>query len=187
MNKTIIQENLPKHIAITMDGNGRWAKEKGKNRIFGHNQGIEAVRDTVEGAVEYGIKFLTLFAFSTENWNRPKHEVNALMKLLISSIHNETKTLLKNNIKLQTIGDTKQLPQQCQNELDECIKLTKENSSMTLILALSYSGKWEIINAINNLIKNKRETQNISESDFEQYLSVFIKLFMAFMISHFPL
>ena len=110
MNKTIIQENLPKHIAITMDGNGRWAKEKGKNRIFGHNQGIEAVRDTVEGAVEYGIKFLTLFAFSTENWNRPKHEVNALMKLLISSIHNETKTLLKNNIKLQTIGDTKQLP-----------------------------------------------------------------------------
>ena len=95
MNKTIIQENLPKHIAITMDGNGRWAKEKGKNRIFGHNQGIEAVRDTVEGAVEYGIKFLTLFAFSTENWNRPKHEVDALMKLLISSIHNETKTLLK--------------------------------------------------------------------------------------------
>ena len=99
MNKTIIQENLPKHIAITMDGNGRWAKEKGKNRIFGHNQGIEAVRDTVEGAVEYGIKFLTLFAFSTENWNRPKHEVNALMKLLISSIHNETKTLLKNKFK----------------------------------------------------------------------------------------
>ena len=98
MNKTIIQENLPKHIAITMDGNGRWAKEKGKNRIFGHNQGIEAVRDTVEGAVEYGIKFLTLFAFSTENWNRPKHEVNALMKLLISSIHNETKTLLKTTL-----------------------------------------------------------------------------------------
>ena len=171
MNKTIIQENLPKHIAITMDGNGRWAKEKGKNRIFGHNQGIEAVRDTVEGAVEYGIKFLTLFAFSTENWNRPKHEVNALMKLLISSIHNETKTLLKNNIKLQTIGDTKQLPQQCQNELEECINLTKENSSMTLTLALSYSGKWEIINAINNLIKTERENQNISESDFEQYLS----------------
>ena len=171
MNKTIIQENLPKHIAITMDGNGRWAKEKGKNRIFGHNQGIEAVRDTVEGAVEYGIKFLTLFAFSTENWNRPKHEVNALMKLLISSIHNETKTLLKNNIKLQTIGDTKQLPQQCQNELEECIKLTKENSSMTLTLALSYSGKWEIINAINNLIKTDRKNQNISESDFEQYLS----------------
>ena len=171
MNKTIIQENLPKHIAITMDGNGRWAKEKGKNRIFGHNQGIEAVRDTVEGAVEYGIKFLTLFAFSTENWNRPKHEVNALMKLLISSIHNETKTLLKNNIKLQTIGDTKQLPQQCQNELEECINLTKKNSSMTLTLALSYSGKWEIINAINNLIKTERENQNISESDFEQYLS----------------
>ena len=86
MNKTIIQENLPKHIAITMDGNGRWAKEKGKNRIFGHNQGIEAVRDTVEGAAEYGIKFLTLFAFSTENWNRPKHEVNALMKLLICGV-----------------------------------------------------------------------------------------------------
>ena len=171
MNKTITQENLPKHIAITMDGNGRWAKEKGKNRIFGHNQGIEAVRDTVEGAVEYGIKFLTLFAFSTENWNRPKHEVNALMKLLISSIHNETKTLLKNNIKLQTIGDTKQLPQQCQNELEECIKLTKENSSMTLTLALSYSGKWEIINAINNLLKSESENQNISESDFEQYLS----------------
>ena len=140
MSEIIKKENLPKHIAITMDGNGRWAKEKGQNRIFGHNQGIKAVRDTVEGAVEYGIKYLTLFAFSTENWNRPKHEVNALMKLLVSSIHNETETLLKNNIRLNTIGNTKQLPDKCQKELLECMNLTKQKTGMTLTLAsVSYT------------------------------------------------
>tara|TARA_B100001057_G_scaffold51369_1_gene45663 strand:- start:772 stop:1482 length:711 start_codon:yes stop_codon:yes gene_type:complete len=171
MSEIIKKENLPKHIAITMDGNGRWAKEKGQNRIFGHNQGIKAVRDTVEGAVEYGIKHLTLFAFSTENWNRPKREVNALMKLLVSSIHNETETLLKNNIKLNTIGNTKQLPEKCQKELLECMNLTKKKTGMTLTLALSYSGKWEILNAVNQILNEAKNFNHISESDFEQYLT----------------
>ena len=171
MSEIIKKENLPKHIAITMDGNGRWAKEKGQNRIFGHNQGIKAVRDTVEGAVEFGIKHLTLFAFSTENWNRPKLEVNALMKLLVSSIHNETETLLKNNIRLNTIGNTKQLPDKCQKELLECMNLTKQKTGMTLTLALSYSGKWEILNAVNKILNDNKGLNHISESDFEQYLT----------------
>ena len=150
MNKTIIQENLPKHIAITMDGNGRWAKEKGKNRIFGHNQGIEAVRDTVEGAVEYGIKFLTLFAFSTENWNRPKHEVNALMKLLISSIHNETKTLLKNNIKLTSEIKI--------NLNDNHIDITENNTTtITRIIKESFPD-------FNSVIPDKKENKATVES-----------------------
>ena len=171
MNDIIDTNNLPKHIAITMDGNGRWAKEKGKNRLFGHNNGVEAVRDTVEGAVEYGIKYVTLFAFSTENWNRPKHEVNALMSLLVSSIHKETKTLIENDIRLQTIGNIQQLPKKCQNELSESIELTKENKKMTLILALSYSGKWEIINAVKEIINNKISEADVNEELFKQYLT----------------
>lgn len=171
MNDIIDTNNLPKHIAITMDGNGRWAKEKGENRLFGHNNGVEAVRDTVEGAVEYGIKYVTLFAFSTENWNRPKHEVNALMSLLISSIHKETKTLIENDIRLQTIGNIQQLPKKCQNELSESIELTKENKKMTLILALSYSGKWEIINAVKEIINNKISEAAVNEELFKQYLT----------------
>jgi len=171
MNDIIDTNNLPKHIAITMDGNGRWAKEKGKNRLFGHNNGVEAVRDTVEGAVEYGIKYITLFAFSTENWNRPKQEVNALMSLLVSSIHKETKTLIKNNIKLQTIGNIEQLPKKCQKELSESIELTKENQKMTLVLALSYSGKWEIINAVKEIINNNIIKEEVNEKLFRQYLT----------------
>jgi len=171
MNDIIDTNNLPQHIAITMDGNGRWAKEKGKNRLFGHNNGVEAVRDTVEGAVEYGIKYVTLFAFSTENWNRPKHEVNALMSLLVSSIHKETKTLIENDIRLQTIGNIQQLPKKCQNELSESIELTKENKKMTLILALSYSGKWEIINAVKEIINNKISEATVNEELFKQYLT----------------
>ena len=171
MNDIIDTNNLPQHIAITMDGNGRWAKEKGKNRVFGHNQSIKSVRDTLEGAVEYGVKFLTLFTFSTENWKRPKKEINALMKLLVSAIHQETKVLLKNNVKLETIGDTSKLPIKTQNELLECIRITKENTGLTLTLALSYSGKWEILNAIKNILKNDSNKKEISEEDFEQYLS----------------
>ena len=171
MNQIINTLKLPKHIAITMDGNGRWAKEKGKNRLFGHNNGVKAVRDTIEGAVEYGIKYITLFAFSTENWNRPKKEVNALMTLLVSSIHKETKTLLDNDIKLQTIGNISKLPNRCQKELSECIDITKENKSMTLILALSYSGKWEIINAVKNIINSNITKEEISEEIFKQYLT----------------
>ena len=171
MTQLIDKENLPKHIAITMDGNGRWAKEKGKMRVFGHNHGVKAVKDTVEGAVEYGIKFLTLFAFSTENWNRPRQEVNALMTLLISTINKETKTLMKNNVKLTSIGDISKLPEKCQKELSEAIEITKNNKRMTLTLALSYSGKWEIINAVKEIIKNKIDAESITENIFEQYLS----------------
>jgi len=171
MTQLIDKENLPKHIAITMDGNGRWAKEKGKMRVFGHNHGVKAVKDTVEGAVEYGIKFLTLFAFSTENWNRPRQEVNALMTLLISTINKETKTLMENNVKLTSIGDISKLPKKCQKELSEAIEITKNNKRMTLTLALSYSGKWEIINAVKEIIKNKIDAESITENIFEQYLS----------------
>ena len=141
-------DKLPQHVAITMDGNGRWAKNKGKLRVFGHQSGVKAVRDTVEGAAEIGLKYITLYAFSTENWNRPKREVNALMSLLISTINKETKTLLDNNIRLKSIGNIKELPTKCQSELKEAIEKTKHGSGTTLILALSYSSRWEIINAI---------------------------------------
>ena len=171
MSEIINKINIPKHIAITMDGNGRWAKERGKKRVFGHNHGVKSVRDTIEGAVEYGIEFLTLFAFSTENWKRPKAEVNALMTLLIKAINNETKDLIKNNISLKTIGDISQLPLKCQKELAESIKKTKDNTGMTLILALSYSGKWEIINAIKQLLQEDISTEDFSEDIFQQYLT----------------
>jgi len=171
MTEIIDKNNIPLHIAITMDGNGRWAKKQGKLRVFGHNHGVKAVRDTVEGAAEIGIKYLTLFAFSTENWNRPDKEVSALMTLLISTINKETKTLMDNDIRLATIGSTNKLPKKCQNELSEAIEKTKENLSMTLILALSYSGKWEIINAVKQIIKNKISFEDFSEEIFKQYLT----------------
>ena len=171
MSEIINKINIPKHIAITMDGNGRWAKERGKKRVFGHNQGVKSVRDTIEGAVEYGVEFLTLFAFSTENWKRPKAEVNALMTLLIQAINKETKDLIKNNISLKTIGDISQLPLKCQKELAESINKTKDNTGMTLILALSYSGKWEIINAIKQFLKEDISTEDFSEDIFQQYLT----------------
>ena len=171
MTDSINTKKIPKHIAITMDGNGRKKKKKGKSRMFGHNNGVKAVRDTVEGAVEYGIQYLTLFAFSTENWKRPKMEIDALMSLLVSSIHDETKTLIKNNIRLKVIGNILQLPKKCQKKLDECMLLTKDNTGMTLTLALSYSGKWELLNAIKNIIKDKRTEKEISEELFQQYLT----------------
>lgn len=167
----INKNNLPKHIAITMDGNGRWAKSKGKLRIFGHNNGVKAVRDTVEAAAEIGIEFLTLYAFSTENWNRPSKEVNALMTLLVSAINKETKTLMDNNIKLSTIGDTDSLPSKAKKELAEAIDKTKENTRMTLVLALSYSGRWDILNAVNEITKKGVGNDKITEEQFQQYLS----------------
>lgn len=167
----INKNNLPKHIAITMDGNGRWAKSKGKLRIFGHNNGVKAVRDTVEAAAEIGIDFLTLYAFSTENWNRPSKEVNALMTLLVSAINKETKTLMDNNIKLSTIGDTDSLPSKAKKELAEAIDKTKENTRMTLVLALSYSGRWDILNAVNEIAKKGVGNNKITEEQFQQYLS----------------
>ena len=144
-------DKLPLHIAIIMDGNGRWAKQKGKIRVFGHQHGVKAVRDTVEGAAEIGIKFLTLYAFSTENWNRPQFEVDALMELLVSTISKERETLNKNNIRLFAIGDLKSLPKKCYNELMDVIDDTSKNSRMSLVLALSYSSKWEITQAVKEI------------------------------------
>ena len=165
------KENLPKHIAITMDGNGRWAKTQGKFRVFGHQNGVKAVKDTVEAAAELGVKYLTLYAFSTENWNRPKLEVDALMSLLISTISKETKTLMDNNIRLSAIGNLNDLPKKCQKELQDAIDKTKKNNRTTLILALSYSSKWEIINAIKQIVKDGVSEEDINEEMFSQYLT----------------
>jgi undecaprenyl diphosphate synthase len=145
---------LPEHVAVIMDGNGRWATRHGKIRIFGHEHGVESVRQISEGCAELGIKYLTLYAFSTENWNRPKMEVNALMGLLVKTIRKETKTLMKNEIRLTTIGDRNQLPKNCIKELDEAMEATKNNTRMTLILALSYSSKWDIVNAVRTIAEN---------------------------------
>jgi undecaprenyl diphosphate synthase len=171
----INKDKLPQHIAIIMDGNGRWAKEKGKLRVFGHQNGVKAVRDAVESAAELGIKHLTLYAFSTENWNRPKFEVNALMELLVSTINKETKTLMENNIRLNAIGDLKSLPPNCYRELQEAIKKTENNTRMTLHLALSYSSRWEITNALIQIaekVKNAElSVEEINDSTVDEYLT----------------
>lgn len=172
---SINKDNLPQHIAIIMDGNGRWAKEKGKLRVFGHQNGVKAVRDTVESAAELGIKHLTLYAFSTENWNRPKFEVNALMELLVSTINKETKTLMDNNIRLNAIGDLEQLPSSCLRELKEAMKKTEGNTRMTLHLALSYSSRWEITNALKQIAQkvknNELSPENINDAMIDEHLT----------------
>ncbi|MDX2002633.1 MAG: isoprenyl transferase [Chitinophagales bacterium] len=148
---------LPEHIAIIMDGNGRWARRLGKNRIFGHRNGVTAVRDATEACAELGVKYLTLYAFSTENWNRPKMEVDALMDLLVSTIKNEVKTLMKNNIRLLVIGDMEQLPPKSRKKLSEAMETTQHNTHMSLVLALSYSSKWELTNAIKAIAQEVRD------------------------------
>ena len=174
MSEIINKINIPKHIAITMDGNGRWAKERGKKRVFGHNHGVKSVRDTIEGAVEYGIEFLTLFAFSTENWKRPKAEVNALMELLVSSLNKEISTFQKNNIQLFTIGEKDTLPNNCRKKLDLVIKETSKNNGLKLVIALSYSSKTEIINSIKKIaqkVTNKTiKVDDINEAYFSNEL-----------------
>ena len=168
---TIDKNNIPNHIAIIMDGNGRWAKKKGKLRAFGHKNGVGAVRETVESCAELGVKHLTLYAFSTENWNRPTSEVNALMSLLISAIVKETKTLMKNDIQLNAIGNLNDLPESALKKLKTVINKTKNNSRMNLILALSYSGRWEIINAIKKIMKDSINYKKINDEIFKQYLT----------------
>jgi undecaprenyl diphosphate synthase len=166
LKEKIDHSNLPKHIAVIMDGNGRWAKRKGGIRIFGHQNAIDAVRDTVEAAAELGVSFLTLYAFSTENWSRPKHEVSALMQLLVSTIRKETTNLSKNNVRLLTIGDTESLPKSCRNELREAMELTKSNTGLTLTLALSYSGRWDITQAAIQVARAVQEGRiGLSEVD----------------------
>jgi undecaprenyl diphosphate synthase len=167
--------NIPRHIAVIMDGNGRWAKEKGKPRIFGHKNALTAVRETIEASAEAGVKFLTLYAFSSENWNRPKLEVAALMELLVSSIRKELKSLNENNIRLLAIGDLNNLPKKGQKELAFAINSTKNNSKMTLVLALSYGSKSEILSAVKKIsadVKNGEiSVEDIDETKFEEYLA----------------
>jgi undecaprenyl diphosphate synthase len=170
----IIPDKLPLHIAVIMDGNGRWAKQKGKLRVFGHQNGVKAVRDTVEGAAEIGIKFLTLYAFSTENWNRPRFEIDALMELLVSTINKEKETLAKNNIRLFAIGNLNSLPAKCYRELMEAIDETSKNTRMTLVLALSYSSKWELTNAIKEIAfkveRHELDPASITEQTISEHL-----------------
>ncbi len=144
----IDKTNLPKHIAVIMDGNGRWAQERGFDRIFGHQNGVTSVRETTETAAEIGIQYLTLYAFSTENWSRPQEEVDALMELLIDTIEKETPTLDKNNVRLMAIGDLSRLPGNASEKLQRCIAKTSQNTGLSLVLALSYSSRWEITNAL---------------------------------------
>ncbi len=170
----IITERLPKHVAVIMDGNGRWAKRQGAERIFGHQHGVKAVRDTTEAAAELGIQFLTLYAFSTENWNRPRAEVDALMELLIHTIHAETATLNKNNIRLLAIGDLHSLPGNCYEQLQEAIRETSTNTRMTLVLALSYSSKWEITAAVKRIAIEVRDGMLKPEDIREDLISGYL-------------
>ncbi len=162
---------IPRHIAIIMDGNGRWAKKRGMPRIAGHNEGVESVRDTVEACGQLGIQYLTLYAFSTENWKRPKEEVSLLMRLLLRALRDETDRLHSNNVRLRAIGDIAALPQEVRNELFDGIEKTKKNTGLTLILALSYSGRWDLTEAVKSIVRAASE-KTIRESDVtEQFVS----------------
>ncbi|WP_426490167.1 isoprenyl transferase [Hymenobacter sp. 102] len=168
-------QNIPAHVAVIMDGNGRWAKKKGGLRIFGHQSAITAVRETVEAAAEVGVKYLTLYAFSTENWSRPQHEVMALMQLLVHTIRQETPTLLKNGIRLQAIGQIENLPASCQKELAEAIELTKAGARSTLLLALSYSGRWDLTQATQRVAAEvaagRLQPEQVTEATVAGFLS----------------
>lgn len=165
---------IPKHVAIIMDGNGRWAKQRGKTRVFGHREGVKSVRDIVEASGQLGVKYLTLYTFSTENWKRPKSEITILMKLLIKALKDETDKLHKNDIKLIAMGDLETLPSEVLRELKDAMHKTRNNRRMTLNLAISYSGRWDIINAVKKLIfdvkSSKISERNINEKLFSEYL-----------------
>ncbi|MDO5572180.1 MAG: isoprenyl transferase [Bacteroidales bacterium] len=166
---------LPKHIAIIMDGNGRWAKERGKERSYGHQYGVESVKKVTEAASAIGVEYLTLYTFSTENWNRPDDEVEALMSLLVMAIERETPDLIKNNVRLQAIGDLSRMPAEVKERLDKCISDTSKGTGLTLILALSYSSKWEIAKAVRDLSSDvkigKVKTEEINEELISLYMT----------------
>ena len=168
-------DRLPKHVAIIMDGNGRWAKERGKPRVFGHHNGVTSVREVTEAAAEIGVEYLTLYAFSTENWNRPTLEVTALMTLLVQTIYGEVDTLNKNNIRLEAIGDLSRLPTKTYKALLDGIEKTKNNTRMTLVLALNYSAKWEILHSVkmiaSKVAAGELTPEQIDEATFEAGLS----------------
>lgn len=172
-----ISDAIPSHVAVIMDGNGRWAKQKGKIRIFGHQNGVQSVRETIEAAAEIGIQFLTLYAFSTENWNRPKTEVDTLMNLLVSSLKNELKTLQDNQIQLKAIGNIELLPLKAQKGLQEVIQMTANNKRMVLNLALSYGSRFEILEAVKSISKkvvnNELLIENIDEKTINNHLYTF--------------
>lgn len=165
---------MPKHVAIIMDGNGRWAKSKGLSRVFGHNEGVNSARDIVEASGQLGIKYLTLFTFSTENWKRPRAEVTLLMKLLIRSIRDETDRLNQNDVRLVATGNLDNLPVRVLKELQDAMEITKDNKLMTLNLALSYSGRWDILNAVKKILKEQIESkidlESINDRTFSKYL-----------------
>jgi undecaprenyl diphosphate synthase len=175
MKDLIDKTHIPQHIAVIMDGNGRWAKDKGMARIFGHKNAIQAVREISEGSGEIGVKYLTLYAFSTENWNRPTAEIEALMLLLVQAIKDELPTLMKNNVKLYSIGNTSTLPKATQNQLANAIETTQGNTGLNLIIALSYSGKWDILEATKKVaeeVKNGNiQLEDIDEQLFSNHLS----------------
>ncbi len=174
LKESINMKKLPRHIAIIMDGNGRWAKEKGQDRLYGHFHGVESVRTIVEGCAELGIEYLTLYAFSTENWDRPEQEVNGLMELLVNTIRKEVDTLNKNNIKLHVIGNMEMLPEYASNELSEALQLTQHNTGLNLVMALSYSSRWELTNAVKRIgldvKKGIIDPETITQDTLQQYL-----------------
>lgn len=170
----IVRERLPRHVAIIMDGNGRWAKREGLARMFGHRKGVETVHKITEAAAEMGIEYLTLYTFSTENWNRPKEEVDALMGLLVDTIAKETPTLMKNNIRLETIGDLSRLPEQTRNRFVGCIRETNKNTGLTLVIALSYSARWEIVRATQMIAAAVKNDQFFVEDIDEETISSFM-------------
>lgn len=168
-------QRLPKHIAIIMDGNGRWAEEKGKDRLYGHYHGVESVRNIVEGAAELGVEYLTLYAFSTENWDRPQQEVEGLMHLLVETIRKEVPTLNKNNIRLHVIGDLAMLPAQARKEMQEALDMTAGNTGLQLIMALSYSSRWELVHAVKSIAEDvqagKLDPASITQDVFREHLA----------------
>ena len=168
------KNKLPRHIAIIMDGNGRWAKEQGQDRLYGHYHGVESVRNIVEGCAELGIEYLTLYAFSTENWERPEYEVTGLMELLVTTIRKEVETLHKNNIRLHVIGDLDMFPGEARKELNEALNHTRKNTGLNLVMALSYSSRWELLNAVKSIAlkvkKGELPVESINQETLEQHL-----------------
>lgn len=171
-SKNIDPNNIPKHIAIIMDGNGRWAKQNGQERLFGHFAGVEAVRRTVKAAAEFGVKHLTLYAFSVENWNRPKEEVDGLMDLLVDTLVKEIDSLDEDGVRMMTIGNTEGLPNSCQNTLRDAIERTKKNSRINLVLALNYGARWEIVKAVKQIVENHASGQLKFDDINEQTISM---------------
>jgi len=175
LREQVNTHKLPVHVAIIMDGNGRWAMQRGHQRNFGHEQGVKAVREVIECAAEMGLKYLTLYTFSTENWNRPDDEITALMSIMVQSLNNETDTLIRNKVRLRAIGDTERLAGDVKERLNETIKLTSGANGLTLVVALSYSSRWEILEAAKKLAidvtNGNIAASEINEADFEMYLT----------------